>query len=289
MMKTLHWLSNCHYQGPAVQCRNYEGGCVVPGIFRTMFRCVLGCDKTCNPDDTISVDKWKSLETKTALWKGLDKYGDVNENVPWTDGPDGFHMCENCYLTLSSTRKLDQARNRQEKGKKRPDLTEHLPLAEENQCQSSAKRLRSSIDGSLQPKNTCVWCLVGADTRHPDRKNAVLSRISTLSAWREFKRHTVRLENETLRSRLTMLVESISALTDAFAADIYYHKHCWLQYVVNTQSKRRRRYIFRVCLTQRCKLCFCAKLTRSYFLIMKSGHCNPYLESTETLQTNTVL
>ena len=90
----------------------------------------------------------------------------------------------------------------------------------------------------MQPRNTCVWCLAGADTRHPDRKNAELSRISTLSAWREFKRHTVRLENETLRCRLTMLVESISALTDAFAADIYYHKHCWLQYVVNTQIKK---------------------------------------------------
>ena len=35
-----------------------------------------------------------------------------------------------------------------------------------------------------------------------------------------------------------MLVESISALTDAFAADIYYHKHCWMQYVVNTQMRK---------------------------------------------------
>ena len=225
MLRTLHWLSNWHLQEltvPIAQllwrrlCRTG-----IP-VFRKMFQCVLGCNNQCNAEDVISAEKWKTLKSKTALWKGLDKFDAVNESIPWSNGPDGFHMCDNCYFTLKSNRSLDQARKRQEKGKKRTDLPEHTP-AEENLCQSSSKRLRSSIGGALQPKNTCVWCLAGADTRHPDRKNAELSRISTLSAWREFKRHTVRLEDEPLRCRLTMLVESISGLTDAFAADIYYH------------------------------------------------------------------
>ena len=177
MLRTLHWLSNWHLQEltvPIAQllwrrlCRTG-----IP-VFRKMFQCVLGCNNQCNAEDVISAEKWKTLKSKTALWKGLDKFGAVNESIPWSNGPDGFHMCDNCYFTLKSNRSLDQARKRQEKGKKRTDLPEHTPAAEENLCQSSSKRLRSSIGGTLQPKNTCVWCLAGADTRHPDRKNALV-------------------------------------------------------------------------------------------------------------------
>ena len=51
-------------------------------------------------------------------------------------------------------------------------------------------------------------------------------RISTLSRWREFKRHTVNIKNKLLRVQLSKLVEAVSALSDPFAADLMYHFPC---------------------------------------------------------------
>jgi len=34
-----------------------------------------------------------------------------------------------------------------------------------------------------------------------------------------------------MKERITRLVESMAALCDPFAADIYYHHSCWLTYV----------------------------------------------------------
>ena len=61
-------------------------------------------------------------------------------------------------------------------------------------------------------------------------------RISTASGWREFKRHTVWIEDEMLRLRLSRLVESTDALSDAFAADIMYHHSCYLDHITNRFS-----------------------------------------------------
>ena len=71
----------------------------------------------------------------------------------------------------------------------------------------------------------------GPDTKHPNRRNAKLMRISTASGWREFKRHTVWIEDEILRLRLSRLVESTDALSDAFAADVMYHHSCYLDHI----------------------------------------------------------
>ena len=51
-------------------------------------------------------------------------------------------------------------------------------------------------------------------------------RISTLSGWREFKRHTVNIRDELLRVQLSKYVEAASALSDPFAADLMYHFAC---------------------------------------------------------------
>ena len=101
----------------------------------------------------------------------------------------------------------------------------------------SPKRLRSSVSGSLHNKTKCVWCMQGEDTRHPNRVRNKLFRINTQSAWRAFKRHTVLIENEQLRDRLTRLIESTSALSDPFANDIMYHHVCWMKHIHNTHFK----------------------------------------------------
>ena len=51
-----------------------------------------------------------------------------------------------------------------------------------------------------------------SDKSDPTRKTGTLMRISTLTEWREFKRHTVNIKDELLRVQLSKLVEAISAL-----------------------------------------------------------------------------
>ena len=66
----------------------------------------------------------------------------------------------------------------------------------------------------------------GSDKKSPTRKTGKLMRISTLSRWREFKRHTVNIKNQFLRVQLSKLVEAVSALSDPFAVDLMYHFLC---------------------------------------------------------------
>ncbi|KAL8608806.1 hypothetical protein ACOMHN_059488 [Nucella lapillus] len=75
----------------------------------------------------------------------------------------------------------------------------------------------------------------GVDTKHPKRAQGKLFRISTHSAWHSFKHHTVLIEDEELRDRLSRIVESTSALSDPFANDIMYHPACWQKHVHNTK------------------------------------------------------
>ena len=93
-----------------------------------------------------------------------------------------------------------------------------------------SKCLCSSVDGPIDEKMKCVWCMQGEDAKLPNRSRNKLFRIGTISAWRTFKRHTVFLEDSELRDLLTWLIESTSALSDPFAKDDMYHHACWLKY-----------------------------------------------------------
>ena len=64
-------------------------------------------------------------------------------------------------------------------------------------------------------------------------KTGKLMQISTLSRWRRFKRHTVNIKDELLRTQLSKLVEAVSARSDPFAADLMYHFPCWRDYISN--------------------------------------------------------
>ena len=56
-------------------------------------------------------------------------------------------------------------------------------------------------------------------------------RISTLSGWREFKRHTININDALWHVRLSEPFEAVSALLDLFAADRMYHLPCWRDYI----------------------------------------------------------
>ena len=79
--------------------------------------CILQCGEFCDEtkDSITSIERWKNLKEKALLWRGLDKFGDVYATVDWDKGPMGQCVHDSCRLTLSNTRKLDQAKKRQKK------------------------------------------------------------------------------------------------------------------------------------------------------------------------------
>ena len=167
------------------------------------YECLLKCGKPCRPSDSITERKWDSLKAKTEKWSGLDKYGDVFDTTPWQDGPQNYYVHDSCYITISSSVRLEKAKRLKEKSTTSQicgSETKHL-------CEDEAevvppKRLRSSLGGPLHDKSKCVWCMKAADFKHPDRPYGKLSRISTYSAWHSFRRHLVFVEDEELRARM---------------------------------------------------------------------------------------
>jgi len=172
----------------------------------------------------------EQFKGETQNWSRLDKYGDFYHTTSWDHGPDNFYMYESCYIYVSSSRKLEQAKKHKtrdestsstmedEKQQKKPEQEKTIP----------AKRLHSSMSGPLHDKSKCVWCMKREDPKHPTRAHGKLLRIST---YRSFKLHTVYTEDQDMKERITRLVESTAALSDTFVADIYYHHSCWLTYV----------------------------------------------------------
>lgn len=206
------------------------------------YECVLKCGNPCHPSDTISQGKWETLHSKANNWRDHGKFGDVYNTTLWEDGPGSRYVHKTCYLSISSTLKLERARRR---SKNENDLAQLSSQKSSSEMQAQAepegpsppKRLRSSVCGPLHINTKCVWCMQGADTKHPGRARGKLCRLNTYSAWQAFKRHTVLIEDEDLRDRLNRLVISTTALSDPIANYIKYHPECYRKYISNVYFK----------------------------------------------------
>ena len=127
-----------------------------------VYECVLKCGKPCTLADTITESRWIGLKSKTQKWSGLDKYGDVYCSTLWNNGPENFYVHDGCVLTLSSSRKLEQAKKRKERTTEalyQPSCSQTSEPDVETDKPLPAKRLRSSMSGPLHDKTKCVWCM----------------------------------------------------------------------------------------------------------------------------------
>jgi hypothetical protein len=80
--------------------------------------------------------------------------------------------------------------------------------------------------GPIHNKSLCVWCMQPEDKKHPGRNKWHI--IQQWDAWNMFKGHTVHINDESLRRRLISVIDSTP---DPFAAEIRYHRPCWLHYI----------------------------------------------------------
>lgn len=130
------------------------------------YECILKCGKPCKSSDIISQAKWESLQSKSSNWSGLDKFGSVYETTSWKDGPRDHYIHQSCYISISSSDKLEKAWLR----KSKEHEIDQCPLStssSETQAQNvrcddetegppAPKRLRSSVCGPLHDKTKCV-------------------------------------------------------------------------------------------------------------------------------------
>ena len=172
-------------------------------------------------------------------------------------------MHKSCYVTLSSQSSLEKAIKRKEKAESSRN-PEPEPEQDEDDDDEipSPKRLRSSMGGPLYDKTKCVWCMKVEDIKHPNRRSGRLLRISTKSAWQNFKRHPVLIDEDSqLRTRLSRLIEST---TDPIANDIMYNHSCWQKYINHRECQLES--VIRLQLIQTPLLCNVS--TRSLLLVM---------------------
>lgn len=135
------------------------------------YECVLKCGKPFEPSDKMNQGKWDSLQSKAKNWSGLDKYGHVYTTTLCQNGPENHYIHQSCYISISSTEKLEKARRRTNKESDIVQCSSSEMPAQKALCDKesegpSPKRLRSSVGGPLHEKTKCVWCMQGQDMRH---------------------------------------------------------------------------------------------------------------------------
>ena len=75
----------------------------------------IACGENCSLKETIGIEKWDALHTKSEKWDELDKYGDLCKSTDWDAGPASKYIHIYCYTSISSARTLKQAVNWKEK------------------------------------------------------------------------------------------------------------------------------------------------------------------------------
>ena len=124
------------------------------------YECVLKCGKPCESSDKINQGKWGRLQSKAKNWSGLDKFGHVYTTTSWQDGPGNHYIHQSCYISISSSDKLEKARRRTNQESDIAQCSSSEMPAQKALCDKesegpSPKRLRS-VSGPLHDKTKCV-------------------------------------------------------------------------------------------------------------------------------------
>ena len=151
---------------------------------RQCHMCVL-CGRDCDEDRSkYPLDSWNSMKIQSQKWHGLDKFGNVYDEVEWDSGPVGVYFHQTCRTAFTNQRTLEQAKARKNKHEVF-STTSTIACAETNKdCSSQIRqksRLHRSSTGPLHNKDLCVWCMKPEDRKHSVQGNWCL--LQQLRSW----------------------------------------------------------------------------------------------------------
>ena len=73
---------------------------------RLSYMCVL-CGEECDEDRSkYPIDSWNNIKIQAQAWHGMDKFGNVYEQVEWENGPVGIYFYKTCRTAFASQRTL---------------------------------------------------------------------------------------------------------------------------------------------------------------------------------------
>ena len=198
--------------------------------------CIL-CTKPCDDCDGISRitnEKWQNIESKSAGWSGLDKYGTAYETTRWENGPAGCYMHASCYTTLSNPVKLQQAKKKGKKScfrwkRRKKRMWKQVHVVYTMMTKTCLQNADIVMAHYMIRRNACgVFPGTTKDTREESSANY---------PWYLHRMHGPNSNSTqfslkmSMRSRIVTLINFVDSGTDPFAVEIRYHLECWLQYV----------------------------------------------------------
>ena len=143
---------------------------------RLNLQCVLQCNQPCTAADSldhITDSKWNQIKEKSLQWKGLEKFGNVYDEVNWEIGQHRFYMHGSCHFTLSSKRSLGQFQKRKAKSDIcSQNVTVHISTSCTSETECSAHKKLCTSTGVLQDKMLCVWRMEG-QSKKSDRSKKI--------------------------------------------------------------------------------------------------------------------
>ena len=131
---------------------------------------------------------------------------------------------KDCKWKMCNKKTLEQARRHFQKAK---DVVQVCQDETSLSTASVAKEnhVTRNRTGQLHAKDLCVWCMTGYDRIH---ENTRLLTMEQKKTWLKFKASILFVDNIEKRTRLRLLVDSI---TDPFATTIRYHLKCFKDYM----------------------------------------------------------
>ena len=122
------------------------------------------------------------------------------------------------------TSKLTQAEKRKEiqsqkvESKDESSINSSTNITDEGFSFPPPKRSRSA--GIVHDKPKCIWCFKRPDKKHAKRVSTKLYFTSSLRVWSSFKRHTILMKDDKIRTRMTTLIDVIDSGTDPFGIEV---------------------------------------------------------------------
>jgi hypothetical protein len=187
--------------------------------------CSNPCDEKQKLPDS---ESWEEFRKTAEKWEEVrGKYSGVHSTISWSTGAEGVFWHKNCKWQMMNKKTLEQATRRFNDTRSSSSIAFECSTSSicEQSISSGASNTRLST-GIIHDKERCIWCRKQWDAKNSGRDS--FRTLGQLSTWYKFRASVLHLQDEEMRARLQILVDSTP---DPLAAHICYHDSCFKKYM----------------------------------------------------------